>query len=250
VTPERKASDEELFGREFEVSVFLGNENTRGVIPLKELRLRFCEEPIDAAELGSATSRALEVVTDPWFISMDGKQEVRVTHGAWSLIPMESPADGTHFLRVYVDLPDGVSKSDVGLNPGRRLFFATTLWQTAALPRLLENRNRLEAVIEGYNESVQTREGTNWLQRFRSSVAGYNKYREASIVLEKISGIGSPGKSEGVVLGAFTASKEGYVGVQGGRRGRQFGQVGTFSIRRAREIPVGTATAQDRELVR
>merc|ERR1719506_1153424 len=80
VTPERTASDEELFGREFEVSVFLGNENTRGVIPLKELRLRFCEEPIDAAELGSARSRALEVVTDPWFISMDGKQEVRVSH--------------------------------------------------------------------------------------------------------------------------------------------------------------------------
>jgi hypothetical protein len=220
------------------------------VIPLKELRLRFRDEPIYAVELGSATSRNLEVVADPWFISMDGKQEVRVTDGAWSLMPIgSSPAHGTHFLRFCVDLPDGVSKSDIGLNPGRRLYFGTTLWETAALPRLREDTQRLQSIVAGYREK---REGKSWLQRFRTSLAGYNEYTEAVVALEKMSAIGSPGKSEGVVLGPFTASTEGYIGVQGGRRGRQFGQVGTFSIRRASgELHGVTSTVvKERELVR
>lgn len=158
---------------------------------------------------------------------------------------MESPADGTHFMRFYLNLPFGVFKSNVGLAPGTRLFFGTTLWETEALPRLREETRRLGAAIDGYNER---RASKSWLQRFGSSFVGYNKYLQAVTALERIGAIGSPGTSEGVMLGTFTASKEGYVGIQGGRRGRQFGQVGTFSIRRSRGISSAT-TVEDRELV-
>ena len=37
------------------MSVFLGNPSTRGVIPLKELRLRFCEDQVDAPALAMVT---------------------------------------------------------------------------------------------------------------------------------------------------------------------------------------------------
>jgi hypothetical protein len=243
---EQRASDPELFGREFELSVFIGNPSTRGVIPLKELRLRFCEDQVDAPALASATSRKLEVSSNPWFISMDGTQEVMVSSGAWSLIPMAAPAEGTHFLRFYVDLPDGVFKSDMGLPPRTRLFFGTTLWETEALPALRQEVKHLTAFIDGYDKDLRDREGKNWFQRFRTSVAGYNKYQEAVLALEKIGGIGTPGTSEGVTFGPFTASKEGYVGVQGGREGKQFGQVGTFSIRRGGGLPDLSSTADDR----
>merc|ERR1719409_1375732 len=223
---EQRASDPELFGREFELSVFIGNPSTRGVIPLKELRLRFCEDQVDAPALASATSSKLEVSSNPWFISMDGTQEVMVSSGAWSLIPMAAPAEGTHFLRFYVDLPDGVFKSDMGLPPRTRLFFGTTLWETEALPALRQEVKHLTAFIDGYN-----------------------KYQEAVLALEKIGGIGTPGTSEGVTFGPFTASKEGYVGVQGGRGGKQFGQVGTFSIRRGGGLPDLSSTANDRKSV-
>ena len=43
----------------------------------------------------------------PLWLSKDAE----VSSGAWSLIPMAAPAEGTHFLRFYVDLPQGVSKS-------------------------------------------------------------------------------------------------------------------------------------------
>ena len=56
----------------------------------------------------------------------------------------------------------------------------------------------MTAFIDRYDKDLRDREGKNWFQRFRTSVAGYNKYQEAVLALEKIGGIGTPGTSEGV----------------------------------------------------
>jgi ATP-dependent Clp protease adapter protein ClpS len=223
------------------------------MIPLKELRLRFCDEPAKTEALGNVTSRKLQVLADPWFISMDGQQEVRVNDGAWSLVPLGDPTDasGAHFLRFYLDLPNGVYKSSgdavVGLHPGRRLFFGLTFWETDELPRIRKDTRSLQAVIHDYEESLRP-EGRNMFQRVWSSVKGYNTYKDSRKKLEKMNAIGSPPKAEGVYAGPYTAAKEGYVGVQGGPKGTQFGQVGTFAIKRVGE-PTSEPTVYRRAIL-
>jgi ATP-dependent Clp protease adapter protein ClpS len=222
------------------------------MIPLKELRLRFRDELIETEALGKVTSRKLQVLSDPWFISMDGQQEVRVNAGAWSLVPLGSATDGAHTLRFYLDLPNGVYKPSgdvlVGLNPGRRLFFGVTLWETEELPRIRRDTQRLKAAVEGYEESLRP-EGRNTFERLWSGVTGYNTYKESREKLEKINAIGSPPKAEGVSVGPYIAAKEGSVEVQEGPESQrmQFG-VGTFGIKRAGE-PTSEPTVYRRALI-
>jgi hypothetical protein len=234
-------------GEVLEMSVLLGNENTESKIPLRDLRLRFRRDPVASSEL-PGKSFLLEKVSDPWFISMDGRKEVEVEAGAWSLTPglgsngaewgrlIDGRGQGKFCLRFWVDVKSTVSKRDVGLQEGTRLFFAINVIDKAELPNLHAQIVELGKEIQKYEESGSGQEVTKF-QKWRRLAAGYDEYR-MSIAKWRTLGVGVPTPDDEVVdLGGLYAHCDGVVGLvkESGsffsKKRKQFGQAGTFSIR-------------------
>merc|ERR1719440_1913091 len=153
------------------MSVSLGNENTEAALLLRGLRLRFRGVPAvdvpfirgSSPELPGQCLR-VEKVDDPWYISMDGKKDVEVEGGAWSLTPGLGSNDaewgrledgsgrGKFCLRFWVDVKTTVSKGDVGVPAGTRLFFAINVIDKSELPNLHAQIEALGKKIENFEK--------------------------------------------------------------------------------------------------
>jgi hypothetical protein len=240
--PTRRFSGEEsgptLNGETLELNLLLGNEPTETQLPLHGLRIRFLlnvdgEPPVTSSEL-PGESRVLEKVSDPWFISADGKQDAVVEGGAWSLEPVswgrldDGAGVGKYCLWFWVDLTAPMVKNGFGIPEGRRLYFAINLLEKAALPNLFADIQKLEAKIASSKEMGRQKAKNIW-----EWIAFANSYNERTLYEAQLStlAMGVPSSSHKLIdVGGFSIPKD-ITGVVALRQGQQFGQVGTFTIK-------------------
>merc|ERR1719460_3586941 len=195
------------------MSVLLGNDNTGARLPLRDLRLRFRREPAaqpagaglpglprQARQALPGQTFALETVGNPWYISMDGKKDVLVEAGAWSLTPgvgangpdlgrlQDGRGRGKFCLRFWVDLKSTVKKGDVGIREGTRLFFAINVIDKAG-EVLLALLGRLEKHGE---------EGRCGNSRGNAALLRDQCYRQGGVAELAGSGSGVGGENSGL----------------------------------------------------
>jgi hypothetical protein len=224
-----------LSGEVIEISFLLGEENTETKIPVRGLRIRFRGDTVTSSEL-PGQPRALEKVSDPWFISMDGKQDVVVEGGAWSLEPvswgrLENGAGvGKYCLRFWVDLKVPVVKDGYELPEGRRLFFTINILETAELPNLFAGIHDLEAKIASVKEMGRKKFD---VKSFGKWIAFVKSYDERTIHEAQLStlALGVPSSSDKLTeFGRFCVRKN-KTGVVSLIQSKKVGQVGSFTIK-------------------
>jgi hypothetical protein len=231
-------SDPPLDGEVLEFSVLIGNEDAESKIPLNGLRVRFRGDPVTSSQELPGQSRALEVVSDPTFISMDGMKTVAVEGGAWSLEPASwgrlanGAGGGKYVMWFWVDLKVPVVKNGFGIPEGRRLFFAINVLEQTALPKLLADIQELDTKIASYKELGRQKKSLlspSWIEYVR----GYDDYTK-HVAQRKTLAIGVPSSSDKMIdFGRFCIrkNKTGVVALNQGKQFGDFGQAGTFHIK-------------------
>jgi hypothetical protein len=222
-----------LNGEVLDFTFLLGNDPTMTQIPLNGLRLRFRGDPVTSSEL-PGQPRALEKVSDPWFISTNGKEDVVVEGGAWSLEPVSwgrldnGAGGGKYCLWFWVDLKVPIVKNGIGIQEGRRLFFAINLVERAALPNLFADIQELDAKVASLKE--MGRQKATSIGEWIAFVQSYDKrtlYEAQLSTLAK----GAPSSSDKLIeFGGFCVRKN-EAGVVCLMQGKQFGQVGSFALK-------------------
>merc|ERR550537_1190570 len=112
---------------------------------------------------------------------MDGKKDVVVEGGAWSLEPVSwgrldnGAGVGKYCLWFWVDLKVPVVKNGFGIPDGRRLFFAVNLLEKAELPNLFAGIQDLEAKVASFRETGRQKSKTfgEWI----AFVKGYDEWQ-------------------------------------------------------------------------
>ena len=152
------------------------------------MEVEFQEAPrpeISEPRLSDSTSQLnrLHILTRGSFVGPEGREEVVVVDGAWSIVPAAGDHAGANRLRFFIEFPEGAkrSSSDCDL-PAGRVFFTTAVFGPtfeACAQSSLELQSELEeltadpmasndmysrlvAIINAYSSSVQSRK--QWLR--------------------------------------------------------------------------------------
>jgi hypothetical protein len=243
--PSRRTTDEDrdplLLGEVLEISALLSAEHTEIAIPLHGLRVGFCGDPVASPELPGGQlplSRDLSKVSDPWFISVDGRQDVLVEAGAWSLEPVlrgrlaNGAGVGKHVLWFWVDLKVPVAKSGFEIPEGARLFFAINVLEKAELPNLLAGIQELEAKIASFKD--MGREHAKSFGSWITYVKGYDEHVIYEAQLSTLA-LGVPSSRDKLTEFGRFCVRENKTGVVYLSHGKKFGQVGSFRIKPGRD---------------
>jgi hypothetical protein len=178
--------------------------------------------------------RALEKVSDPWFISMDGKKDVVVEGGAWSLEPVSwgrlanGAGAGKYCLWFWVDLKVPVVKNGFGIPEGRRLFFAINLLERAELPHLFADLQELESKIASFSETARKKSKTfgEWI----AFVKGYDEW-DMCKAQHSVLSMGVPSKSDKLTGFGELCIRTNKTGVVSLMEEKRFEKAGSFTIK-------------------
>ena len=191
--------------------------------------------------LGDASSsRSVEPLDEPTFVSSRGQETIKVTEGAYGCELQQIEAQQFSF-RFFLDFPEGAVRNDVEL-PAERIFFMSSCWinNGRVLERAKQRKEAIEKSLKNLNEELiqKENEASNLFQKalaFRESITLVEKRESLQKQLAELFQT-YPLQPDRLIRGPndIIFTKEGIIAVKRFRGAmgtrEQYHWVGTFSI--------------------
>ena len=136
----------------------------------------------------SSGPRALQIRNLPFYVGMDGQQEVKMDNGSWEMVWREGSPSGS--IVCAFEVPEGAQRNEAKLSTGD-LFLTLALWSRKGLSecqrREQERKDRAKAYLEQVQQEVTKIGATANLFakafHFRNAMAAREKYDMTAVTI-------------------------------------------------------------------